>query len=93
MKRFDEERAMEIIKNGSIETVMEKVKETPVYGMFKSSVRGGKSSDETEKLLMMMTMLLAMGDEELSLLMASVANNMLFSALNMRLRSELGQVD
>lgn len=93
MNGFDKERAREIVENGSIETVVEKVKELPVYQMFKSSVADGKSSEDTEKLLTMVTMLLAIGDDELSFLMTSVANNMLFSAINMRLRGELGAID
>ena len=87
---INDERADEIIKNGNLTTVADKVKELPVYGMFMKAVEEGKTSEDTERILTMMTLLTSFTDKELGLLITAVSNKMLFNALNIRLRSELG---
>lgn len=87
---MDYDKAIEIVTNGTLEHVVEKVKETPTYEVFKKAVSKGNTSGETQEILAFSTLIDSFGDREMRLLLTTVANNMLFSALNTRLRSELG---
>ena len=89
---MDFESAKEIMKGANIGELIEKVKELPTYSSYEAAVNEGAPFEETKKILALTTMLHAISDNELDLLLSYVSHMMLFDAINMRLRSELGVV-
>lgn len=82
------EKMKEIAKEGNLDTFIQKVKELPVYGAYKMAVKE-KAGGNTDRLLQMSVMLMAMGNDELSMLMSSVSLDLLFSLVDQKLRNEI----
>lgn len=82
------ERGKEIIRGANIETFIQKIKSLPFYGAYKRSVESMEDK-ETDKFLTIAAMLYAIGDSEFSLMMTSVANDLLFALTDQKLRAEI----
>ena len=77
----------EIKNNANINTLAEKVKELPLFKVYKDDVL--KNGTDTDKKLGMTMMLFSLADEELGAMMHTVAHDLLFNALDIRFRSEI----
>ncbi len=77
----------EIRENANLTTLAEKVKGLPAFEVYKEEVL--KNGEDTTKKLGITMMLFSMADEELSMMMQTVAHDLLFNALNLRFRSEI----
>lgn len=86
MKDF--ETMSKIAKEGNLETFIKKVKELPLYGAYEMAVKE-KDYGNTAKFLQMSVMLMAMGNDELSMLMSSVSLDLLFAMADQKLRNEI----
>lgn len=86
MKDF--ETMSKIAKEGSLDTFIRKVKELPLYGVYEMAVKK-KEDENTSKFLQMSVMLMAMGNDELSMLMSSVSFDLLFALADQKLRNEI----
>lgn len=82
------EKMKKVVKEGSIETFIQKIKELPIYSAYEYAVNA-KKGDDTSKLLQMSAMISAMGDAEFSMLMSSVSLDLLFVMVDQRLRNEI----
>lgn len=71
----------------TIDDFVEKVKLLPLFDMYKMAVEEGKQ--DTARMLEMTTMLVAMGDKELSALMTHVAMELLFAVTDQKLKEEI----
>lgn len=86
MKDF--EKMKEVVKEGNIETFIQKVKELPLYGAYEMAVKK-KEDGNTAQFLQMSVMLMSMGNDELSMLMTSVSLDLLFAMADQKLRNEI----
>lgn len=86
MKDF--ETMSKIAKEGNLETFIQKVKEFPLYGAYEMAVKK-KEDGNTAQFLQMSVMLMAMGNDELSMLMSSVSLDLLFAMADQKLRNEI----
>ena len=84
----DLEKMKEIVKEGNFDTFIQKVKELPLYGAYEMAVKE-KEGGNTARLLQMFVMLMAMGNDELSMLMSSVSLDLLFAMADQKLRNEI----
>lgn len=86
MKDF--EKMKEVVKEGNLETFIQKVKELPLYGAYEMAVKK-KEDRNTAQFLQMSVMLMTMGNDELSMLMTSVSLDLLFAMVDQKLRNEI----
>ena len=75
------------IKEGNIETLIQKIKDMPVYDLYEKAVKD--DTEHTEKLLQMTTMLFALIDKEMSAMMTSVSLDLLFAMIDQKLKHEI----
>lgn len=87
IKELDLE-TMKKLSNATIEDVVGKIKELPVYDSYVASVKDGE--EDSNMTLQAMTMLFAtMLDSELSFMVHSVATDLLFAMIDQKLRHEI----
>ena len=85
LSEVEKERAC----RATLDDFIERVKQTPVYPTY---VRAVKSNEEHAlKMFQSLVMLLGTVDEELSLMMSSVAVDLLFAMIDQKLRNEILQ--
>ena len=84
----DLEKMREIVKERNFDTFIQKIKELPVYGVYKMAVKK-KEDGNTAQFLQMSVMLMSMGNDELSKLMVSSSLELLFAMADQKLRNEI----
>lgn len=85
---IEHEKAKEIFMGANIETFIQKIKELPFYRAYKKAVEN-EIDGVTDKFLLLSTMLYAIGNEEFSIMMSSVSNDLLFALADQKLRAEI----
>lgn len=77
----------EINENANLTALAEKVKDLPVFEVYKEELL--KNGKDTTKKLGVTMMLFSLADEELGMMMQTVAHDLLFNALDLHFRSEI----
>jgi hypothetical protein len=76
-----------LVDSANIETLVERIKESPIYPAYQRAVKGDK--ENTDKMLAALSMVQALVDKEFDIQMKRVALDMLFNAIDLRLSSEI----
>lgn len=82
------EKAMEVVENANLETFIEKVKQLPAYSAYEHIVKEKKDGNTT-RFLQMSVMLMAMRNDELSMMMHSVSLDLLFAMVDQKLKNDI----
>ena len=87
MKELDLETKGKL-SNATMEDIVDKIKELPVYGIYVAGVKDG--TVDSNKILQAMTMLFATtSNSELDFMIYSVATDLLFAMIDQKLRHEI----
>ena len=87
MKELDLETIRKL-SNATMEDVVGKIKELPVYDHYAASVKDGE--EDSNRMLQTITMLFATTlDRDLSFMVHSVATDLLFAMIDQKLRYEI----
>jgi hypothetical protein len=84
---MNDEQIKKLINDASIDTLAERIKESPMYPTYQRAVK--KGGESTEKLLAALSMVQALVDNEFDVQMKKVAFDVLFNAIDLRLSSEI----
>lgn len=82
------EKAKEVFRGANVETFVQKIKELPFYKAYRKAVESGIDGG-TDRFLSLSTMLYAIGNEEFSLMMTHVSQELLFALADQKLRAEI----
>jgi hypothetical protein len=85
---MDDEQIKKLISNASIDTLVERIKESDIYPTYEKAVRDG-APPITRNILGALSMLQMLSDKEFDIQVSSVALDMLFNAIDLRLSSEI----
>ena len=87
MSKMNVEEFKAATEGQGMDDVIAVIKETPLYEAYQSSVKTG--TEDTSKMLEMITMLQTVTNERFQAMMTNVAIELLFAMIDQKLRTEI----